>query len=157
MDTWILVANASRARIFASAKRGEPWQAIAEFEHPESRMKNREINMKEQGRTKQSFGAGHRPMMEPVTEPKEVEAEHFAHQLADKLTEAEERQAFEGLVLVAPPHFLGLLRKTLPEKTQKFVAVTVDKDYTASDVRELMGRLEEAIYGEHAASVPGGL
>lgn len=152
MDTWILVANASRARIFASPAHGKPWQTVAELEHPESRMKNRDINMKEQGRTKQSFGAGHRPMMEPVTEPKEVEAEHFAHQLADKLTEAAERQVYEGLVLVAPPHFLGLLRKTLPDKAQKFVAVTVDKDYTASDVRELMERLEGAVYGETAVA-----
>lgn len=155
MDTWILVANASRARIFTSPERGKPWQTVGEFEHPESRMKNRDINMKEQGRTKQSFGAGHRPMMEPVTEPKEVDAEHFAHQLANKLTDGAQRQVYEGLVLVAPPHFLGLLRKILSESTQKFVTATVDKDYTASDVRELVERLEGAVYGEIAGATCG--
>ena len=146
MDTWILVADASRGRIFSSSKKGEAWKLVAELDHPESRMKNRDINMKEQGRTRQSFGAGHRPRMEPDTEPKEVEAEHFAHELADKLAEGVVKKSCSSIALVAPPHFLGLLKQTLGDQASKCVAATVDKDYTDSDVRELMTRLEEIVH-----------
>lgn len=146
MDTWILVADASRGRIFASSKKGTSWKLVEERDHPESRMKNREINMKEQGRTRQSFGAGHRPAMEPDTEPKEVEAEHFAHELAQRASDGLKHNAFSGLVLVAPPHFLGLLKDSLDPQASKHLLATVDKDYTDSDVGELMTRLDEVVH-----------
>ena len=149
MDTWIVVADASRGRIFASSKKGSPWKLVDERDHPESRMKNRDINMKEQGRTRQSFGAGHRPRMEPDTEPKEVEAEHFAHELAERLSDGMKQQACSGVVLVAPPHFLGLLKNSLDAQTSKFLAASVDKDYTDSDVRELMTRLDAVVYPDN--------
>jgi len=146
VDTWILVADASRGRLFSSSKKGQPWTLIAEFDHPESRMKNRDINMKEQGRTRQSFGAGHRPRMEPDTEPKEVEAEHFAHELVDKLSHGRSQKTYESLALVAPPHFLGHLRSMLDEQASKCLVATVDKDYTDSNVQELMSRLEDVVH-----------
>lgn len=149
MDTWIVVADASRGRIFASSKKGAPWKLLDERDHPESRMKNRDINMKEQGRTRQSFGAGHRPRMEPDTEPKEVEAEHFAHELAERLSDGMKQRACSGLVLVAPPHFLGILRNSLDAQTSKCLAAAVDKDYTDSDVRELMTRLDAVVYPDN--------
>ena len=148
MDTWILVADASRGRVFASSKKGQPWTLVAEFDHPESRMKNRDINMKEQGRTRQSFGAGHRPRMEPDTEPKEVEAEHFAQELVEKLSDGRNHNAYGSLALVAPPHFLGQLRNRLDGQAAKCVVATVDKDYTGSNVPELMSRLEDLLYVE---------
>ena len=148
MVTWILVADASRARLFSSPKKGQLWKLMEEFDHPESRMKNREINMKEQGRTRQSFGAGHRPRMEPDTEPKEVEAEHFAHELVKKLSNGLTHKAYSSLALVAPPHFLGLLRGMLDDQTSKRVVAMVDKDYTDSDVGELRERLDEVVHAQ---------
>ena len=44
------------------------------------------------------------------------------------------------------PHFLGLLRNSVDPETSKCLAATVEKDYTDSDVRELMTRLETVIY-----------
>lgn len=146
MDTWVLVANASRARILTSAKKGQPWKQIDELEHPESRMKNRELDPMEQGRTRQSFGAGHRPRMEPTTEPQEVEKEHFAQQLADRLSKAVADGTCASLVLVAPPHFLGHLRSRLSDHAAKCLVATVDKDYTGSDVRELASRLDDVVH-----------
>lgn len=153
MDTWILIADASRARLFASPKKGQPWKLVDEFDHPESRMKNRDINMKEQGRTRQSFGAGHRPRMEPDTEPKEVEAEHFAHELVEKLSDGLTHKSYSSLALVAPPHFLGLLRSMLDDQASKHVVATVDKDYTDSDVRELAERLDDVVHAPKEQSV----
>jgi protein required for attachment to host cells len=148
MDTWILVADASRARIFSASRKGEPWELLEELEHPESRMKNRELDPMEQGRTQQSFGAGHRPRMEPRTPPQAVEKEHFAQQLADRLNGAAAGGTCSSLALVAPPHFLGHLRSMLSDHAAKCLVATVDKDYTASDARELASRLDDVVHGE---------
>ncbi|HVX15139.1 MAG TPA: host attachment protein [Pirellulales bacterium] len=149
MDTWILVADAGRARIFVSSKKGEPWRLLEEFEHPESRMKNRDLDPMEQGRTKQAFGAGNRPRMEPTTAPQQVEKEHFAQLLADKLSQAVAEGACPALVAVAPPHFLGHLRSRLSDHAGKCLVATVDKDYTGSDARELAARLDDLVHAEH--------
>jgi protein required for attachment to host cells len=146
MVTWIVVADASRGRLFASSEKGQPWKLLQELEHPDSRARNRDLESVEPGRQQQSFGAGHRPSMASPTEPKEVEAEHFAHELADKLAEGASRHAFSALALVAPPHFLGKLKKTLDEQSAKCVVATIDKDYTRSDLKELMARLDDAVH-----------
>ena len=146
MDTWILVADGSRGRLFSSSKKGQPWQLVQEFSHPASRAKNRDIDPKERGRMQQSFGAGHRPAMEPRTEAKEVEVEHFAHELAHAVSDGVERRACDSVALIAPPHFLGHLREMLDTQAQKCVVATVDKDYTMSDLRELMERLDDTVH-----------
>lgn len=148
MDSWILVADASRARIFSTGKKGQPWKLVEDFEHPESRMKNRELDPMEQGRTQLSFGAGHRPRMEPRTPPQQVEKEHFAQQLANALSKAVVEGACSSLVLVAPPAFLGDLRTMLSDHAAKCVSATVAKDYTGSDARELASRLEAIVHAE---------
>lgn len=150
MDTLILVADASRARIFSAAQKGHPWKLLEELQHPESRMKNRELDPMEQGRTQQSFGAGHRPRMEPPTAPQEVEKEHFAQQLADRLSQAVADGRCSSLVLVAPPHFLGHLRSRLSHHAAKCLAATLDKDYTGSDARELASRLDDVVHADRA-------
>ena len=147
MDTWIVIADASRGRLYTSSQKGQAWTLLEEFEHPDSRAKNRDLEPVEQGRTRQSFGAGHRPGMAPTTEPKEVEAEHFARELAGKLAEGAARHAYSALALVAPPHFLGQLKNSLDGQSAKCVVATIDKDYTRSDLRELMTRLDDVVHG----------
>ena len=51
------------------------------------------------------------------------------------------RNAYERLALVAPPHFLGLLRATISSTVAKRVELTVDKDYTALKADELAERI----------------
>ena len=89
---------------------------------------------------KQSGGQG-RPAMDAATPVKEVEAEHFADELAHLLDKEFDHQAYSQFLLVAPPHFLGLLRKRINSKLAKHLLASVDKDLTMADVRELNERL----------------
>ncbi len=145
--TWILVCDASRARLFTTPGRGRPWTLLHELSHPESRLKGQAINSDKPGRTQQSSGAGSRPAMEPPTPPKEVEAEHFAAHLAEVLGNGHGHNAYARLVLVAPPHFLGLLRQSLSTQVSKRVTHSIDKDYTSLRQDELPERLDEALIG----------
>ncbi len=67
--------------------------------------------------------------MESKTSPKDVEVEHFAHELAGVLHHGHGQQSFANIILIAPPHFLGLLRKLIHHTVSKLIGTTLDKDY----------------------------
>jgi protein required for attachment to host cells len=52
---------------------------------------------------------------------------------------------FRKWVLVAPPHFLGLMRKELTSELEKHLMTTVDKDFNDLAVHELSERLRDAV------------
>ncbi len=147
MNQWILVADASRARLFSVSESsnhdhlgdGQPpaWVLEQELEHPKSRAKVSELVSGQQGRSQQSGNHNLHPAMSERTDPKEVEAEVFARQLAEVLHQGNTHNRFERLVLIAPPHFLGLLRSTIDPQVAKRVVLSLDKDYTHLPLREL--------------------
>ncbi|HUI26373.1 MAG TPA: host attachment protein [Candidatus Kryptonia bacterium] len=143
--TWILVSDASRARLFATTGKLKPWTLVQELDHPKSRLKGQDITTDKAGRMRQSFGAGSRPAMASPTSTKEVEAEHFTQELAALLESGHGRNEFSRLVLVAPPHFLGLLRKLLSPPLIKRIAATIDKDLTQLHERDLPERLADVL------------
>lgn len=143
-DTWILIADAARARLYATRGRTQPWVLVRELAHPRSAAKVSEIVSDKPGRWQHSVG-GSRSATDPRTPPKEVEAEHFARELAQALREGYTRNAFARLILVAPPHFLGLLRQCLGNGVRDALAASVDRNWTDLAVQELPGRLAEAL------------
>jgi len=147
MAIWILVSDASRAVLYATEKREDDWQVIGSYAHPESRLKNSELTPTEPGHSLKSKGGSRHTVMEPDTSPKVAEMEHFAHQLADVLTAGTRQKSFDSVVLVAPPHFLGLLRNCLSTETEKRVITVVHKDFTFADAREARQRLGDAVFG----------
>jgi protein required for attachment to host cells len=138
--TWVVVCDASRARVFQVGPRRNQWQLVRELEHPEGRAKGRDLLSDRPGRTKQSAGVL-RPALELPTGPHEVESERFARLIAKLLEGSLMEHLYEQVVLIAPPHFLGLLRSSLSETVAKRVQFTLDKDYTALDTTVLAERL----------------
>ena len=132
---WILVSDACRAVLYATGKRDDEWQVLGTYRHPESRLKNSELTPTEPGHSLKSKGGSRHTVLKPDTSPKVAEMEHFAQQLADVLTAGTRQKSFDSVVLVAPPHFLGLLRRCLSTETEKRVVTEVHKDYTFADAR----------------------
>jgi protein required for attachment to host cells len=145
MITWILVCDASRARLFDRKDGGLPWALVRSLDHPKSRLQDTQLVDGDRGRQEQSFGKGSRPAMEPPTTPKEVEHEAFALELARQLEHDYDVNSYSELVLVAPPHFLGLLRKSIGTKLNKRVIASFDKDYSLLPLHELQPRLEQLL------------
>jgi protein required for attachment to host cells len=153
MTTWILVTDAGRARLFSTELRETPWSLVQQFEHREGRQTSVEIeDTSPPGRMQQGDAqGGRRTALEPRTWPKEAEAEHYAQRLVDFLEEAVARRDYDQLVLVAPPHFLGLLKKKLGAQSVKKLHLTIDKDlnrYSAAEVRQ---RLIDEVFPQPAA------
>ncbi|MGQ0506960.1 MAG: host attachment protein [Myxococcaceae bacterium] len=136
--TWIVVADASRGRIFLRGNEGEPWSLIQEHANPEARSRSRD-EQADNGRFQQSEGAVEANGMEPLT-VKDVESRRFAEQLIDMLSKSV--NLFEDVGLVAPPKFLGLLRQQLSPSVKRKVLGTFAKDFTHYESRELAQRME---------------
>lgn len=140
---WVLVANASEARLFLNRGCNKGLELVKEMHHPDSRKKGVDLVADAPGRMQQSFSPGARPAMEPATQPKEVEAQRFAQELAQQLQSGRTGNQYDRLVLVAPPSFLGLLRDNLDGPTAGLILDTLNKDYTKSDGRELVTHLSK--------------
>src|SRR5262245_8067804 len=128
--TWLLVADASKARIFAMCKarfmkrqRPDDLKLLGCFTHEESRMKASELTTDRFGQ----FGSGN---FEEATPPKTREAEEFALELISYLETARKTQSYRDLIIVAPPAFMGLLNKHMPQQVHKLVTQNIEKDYT---------------------------
>lgn len=142
-STWIVLADRTTARLYQPQEGQRDWKLIAELAHPESRAKEMDLVSDKPGRVQQS--AGGRAAMEPPTPRKKVESEKFARQIAKTLYDAMARNAFEQLVLVTPPEFLGLLRSVLEEQVERRIVATVEKDYLHLDSPEVRSRLAKQI------------
>lgn len=140
--TWIVVCDATRCRFFMKRMGSQEWVKFEEFEHPAGRAKGLELASDRPGRSLQSQAPQKRAATDPRTNPHEVEVQRFARHIADTLDNARVQNAFERLVLVAPPSFLGELKTALPEQLHKLVYATLDKDYTQLDQRDIEERID---------------
>ena len=154
MTAWILVGDASRAKLLSAELREDEWSQIEAFDHPEGREPGHEIGMQAPaGRTIKSKEKGARhTALEPHTSPREAEAERFARQLGKYLEDAVARRRFDFLVLVPPPRFLGQLQKALGRQAAKLVRQVIDKDLSTLEPRELRDRLVDEVFPTHARS-----
>lgn len=136
--TWYLIADASRARVFQVERGDDEWTEVESFDWETARLPNREIATDGPGSTKRSqASATQRGKRTQKTEPQETEKEKFARYLIDNLDQAANENAFEALVLVAAPKFLGRLRKRLTPTLEQRLETTLDKDYTQVSEHEL--------------------
>lgn len=135
MSTWIVVSDGSRARFFMARGAEGEWVKFEELEHPPSRVKRLELvtDAAGKGPDKRAFDMS--------SDPKQVEEARFAHQIAQTLDTAHAQDAFQRLMIVAPPRFMGMLRAALSPRVQKAIYATLDKDYTRLDQRELQERV----------------
>ncbi|MEW6766211.1 MAG: host attachment protein [Pseudomonadota bacterium] len=152
MKTWVVVADAARARFFRVeetpgahggsqfAPSGEALAGalveIKDLAHPESLRKESEMASDEPGMASVSHMHGKFGMDEKVP-PKEEEAIRFAKEVAEALHK--DAANFDRLYVVAPPHFLGLLRAATDKVVHAKLAGEFHKELThfpADQIRE---------------------
>ncbi|MCP5277222.1 MAG: host attachment protein [Thiobacillus sp.] len=140
--TWIMVANASQAKLFANHGPKKGLQLLKEFMHPESREKTSNLVSDRSGA---NSGPGHGAFIQ-ATDPKHHEAERFAQEVARELDDGRVKNAYDRLILVASAPFMGLVNNCLPGQVRSKVSESIDKDYTRLPVKDLAGHLEQVVY-----------
>jgi protein required for attachment to host cells len=148
--TWIVSANASRARVFAQSKSAGPLDEISDLVHEESRMRDRDLEtdspVGDHAASDSRHGAG-APTTPSTYEPKQTQKDHevevFARQVAEFLVKAHNEGRFDRLCLVASPEFLGMLRGLVKPKLGATVALEIDKDYTHATPQQLREEIRQ--------------
>lgn len=140
--TWILAADASRARIFEVEKHNPPRvHEVEGFDHAQGRAHIREINSDADGRFS-SKGGTQAHVSQPAVDAAQHEMEIFSRQISDYLDQAANEHRFDRLWLMASPKVLGLLRQQLGKTTQKLVEEEVAKDISWFDTRDIEAYLQ---------------
>lgn len=122
---WILVADSAHARILATTARTAMPTEVTRLEHPESRLKESELVSDQPGRSREPRAQGH-AMKEASATAQEESV--FAGEIVRTLDKARQEGRFNSLVLVASPHFLGVLRQKLNGPLEKSVIQSIDKN-----------------------------
>ncbi|MDJ0522729.1 MAG: host attachment protein [Planctomycetota bacterium] len=138
--TWIVVAESSRARILRTDSAHEPLKEIETLDHPEARMHEQELTSDVSGRRFATAGPKRHGMSDPVRW-KDEHAGRFAREVGRHLEQARTKQAFDRLILAAPPKFLGLLRDELAPGTEAVVAHEFDKNWLHDDPQAIRSHL----------------
>jgi protein required for attachment to host cells len=142
MDTtWRLTATRSGATLFESDGKRIAIHRLQDIPHPKGRLQNKDIDADKPGRAFDSLGQG-RHGMSTQHQPTEEVAMQFARILAELLNKGRTTHAYDKLVLVAEPGFLGILRAALDSHTAALVVKTVHKDLPEVEEKDLARYLE---------------
>ncbi|MET0855627.1 MAG: host attachment protein [Telluria sp.] len=157
--TWILSANAGRARFFEESDPAEPLQEIEDMVNTAVRLRVLETESDKIGPTAatnsghniggtQGVGYAHNAKVgapnkayQPAHTPAEQEAEQFAKDISDYLLTAHREGRFERLVISASPQFLGALRSFLDPHIKPLIKSELNKDYTHFNAHQLREQL----------------
>lgn len=140
---WILIANATRARLLERQADG-PLRLLRSFDDPEGRKRAGELGDDKAGRelSDRGFGAA---AFQPRLDAKEKEHIHFARQIAQELELAAGTNSYASLVVFASSPFLGQLKHELGSATGRLLARACDIDLTAVGPAELEWRIAQEL------------
>lgn len=142
--TWVLVADEAIARILAYGK-SRTLEPVEELTDPDAHADGAAMRRDAVGRRAAGGGQGSAPAGATASasdDQMHQHAEVFARRVADVLGKARQQGRMDALVIVAPPRFLGLLRKALPKSATDIVQAELDKDFvhfTNDDIRSRLG------------------
>jgi len=142
MKTWVVVADAARARVFDVDGKTKAIAEVMDMSHPASLQHASEMASDAPGMSSVK-GMPSKFGMEEIVSPKEEEAIRFAKQVAEALQAG--LADYERLYLIAAPHFLGLLRKDLDKAVQAKVVKEIDKDLTKHTLEDICTHFPELL------------
>ena len=139
-NTWILVADAAKARLFELARKGGAPVEIAGYAYPDGRSPGRHHEHGRLPRVHESNSPS-RHAIEPKTTLRDKHARRFAGTLGAVVKQGRLEGRYDHLILVAPPRFLGALHDSLDEQTSACVVGKVANDLLTLSPTELRRHL----------------
>lgn len=142
--TWIVVTNSNRCRFYLFDSHKKILTFLKELSHPENRHKSGDYFTSDKpGRYHSASTA--RGSYEPRTDPKESGVQHFSHEIANDLDHARTRNEYEKLILIAPPHMMGLLLEQCNKHVKQLIINEIKKDIVHYTDHELLTFLKDQI------------
>ena len=133
--TWIIAADESRARVLQVLDREQRLTEVDDLVNPGGRAQDRDLQTDAEPRFNGSQGGP------PSDGERQGAVEHsartFAKEVGRYLDKARNEHRYDQLVLVAPPKFLGALRKELHKEVEKLVTEELPNDLSWFNAREI--------------------
>jgi len=146
--TWIVSANASRARFFSQARPLSSLEEISDMANTAARLRTADTETDRLGPTSATKsqhnvgGATPNKTYQPAQLPAQHEMELFAKDVASYLLRAHQEGRYKQLTLFSSPEFLGVLRKQLDPEVKTAVKLEINKDYTQCSAAQLQAHIE---------------
>lgn len=140
MPITVIVADASRGRIFSARDKSDELSEVEDLVHPESRLREQDLVADGSGSGSDSAGQG-KHSMGHEKEAHERQAEIFAKQLCERIDKLNRRDKIHRIYLVAAPGFLGLLRANLSKQCVSLVAGEVSKNLVTHSLPDIRAHL----------------
>ena len=134
MTTYIVVADAARARLFT--RDGLKISETDSLVHAEGRLHEGDLVTDRGGDVHESTSTAARSAGGESVATQHHE-EIFAREVADRLYRARVDNRMQKLILVAPPRFLGQLRDKIDGPTSKLMIHSLSKDLTKASVADI--------------------
>lgn len=141
---WIVVADTSRARIFAAEGGYGSMVEIQTLAHPQARLHEGDLVSDRAGRDRNPGPSGQHNMGQE-SEAKQEEAVKFAAQVCEELETGRVKGRFIKLYVIAAPGFLGVLRKHQSSSLQKLVAAEISKNLATHDLSQIRSILPDRL------------
>lgn len=119
--TWIVTADSARARVLQVADREKRLAEIEDLLNPDGKLHEGDLVT---------------DTVEP-SDAHEHSVDLFSKRVGEYLEKARSQHRYDKLYLIAPPKFLGRLRKQLGKEVEKLVCDELDKDLYRANAREL--------------------
>lgn len=138
---WILLVDMQGAEIYKKNH-----LALKKIGEVLSRGRHKSPTNESVGRAISSADGAIHHKYEPHMNVARQEGLAFAHEISEYLNKAVRENAFDRLVLVAPPKILGFLRKSLSEAVDKRIVAEVNKDLKNLGKKDLEQALAEILW-----------
>ncbi len=138
--TWIVMADGSRARIVRRRAEDRGFEVILQLAAPETHLPSRELGSDRPGRVQESRDVT-RHAIQPRQDLHRKNMDAFLRRVATRLNDAGAQKSYDALILFAPPHALGELRRHLSAAAEKKVKAAIAKDLNKLPLEELAEHL----------------
>ena len=148
MRVRILVADQSEAKFYDMRYRPEALQLVGRMLDPLAHLHDRDFKSDRPGRvfdhapmTAGRRGATPRHATGGERRPRKHEAQEFARQIAGELDRGRQKGEFDGVIVIAGPPFLGLLREALTHSVRSVLIAEISKDLVHQEVSAVIKHL----------------
>jgi protein required for attachment to host cells len=142
--TWVLIADARRARVFETRGKGTGLAAVPDMALDAELLPSRALGTDRPGRTFESVGSARHAMESPSDLHREQKRQ-FAHEIARAVHERHTTKSFDRLVVVAPAVTMGDLRAALPDDLKAITTAELVADLTKTPVAKLPSHLADVV------------
>jgi protein required for attachment to host cells len=145
-DLWVLVAESSKALVYAAPHANSELTLVDTLVHEASRKHPRDLGTDVPGRVHDRFGPA-RHSMDISQRVRDEEKHRFAREITERLEQARQRQKFARLVVMAGPDFLGVLRECFSKSLADAVVAEVHKDLVDQDEAAIRAHMPGTLLG----------